>query len=97
MAREVTAMFAELRHLADRYAELHADRARLEVQITAAAEHRVQLEMEVAGLQSELEQERARIADLKAEGEQQAQEIARLSAELERARWPWWRRLSGRW
>jgi chromosome segregation ATPase len=92
MAHEVTAMFQELRSLADRYAELHADRARLEVQIEADAEHRARLEVEVVGLQSELDQEWARIADLKAEGEHQARENDRLSAELERARRSWWRR-----
>jgi hypothetical protein len=30
MAQEVTAMFQELRSLADRHAELHADRTQLE-------------------------------------------------------------------
>jgi hypothetical protein len=93
MAKEVAAMFQELRTLADRHAELHADRGRFEAQIEAAAEHRTRLEMDVAGLKSELEQERARIADLKAEGKHQAQEMDRLSAELERARRPWWRRV----
>jgi chromosome segregation ATPase len=96
VAQEVTAMFQELRSLAERHAELPADRARLEAQIAADAEHRAQLEMDVAGLQSELEQAGARIADLKAEGEHQAQENDRLHAELEQARRPWWRRLIGK-
>jgi chromosome segregation ATPase len=89
MAQEVTAMFQELRTLADRHAELHADRAR-------DAERRARLEMDVAGLQSELDQDRARIADLKDEGEHQAQEIDRLRAELEEVRRPWWRRWRGK-
>src|SRR5688500_6636245 len=58
--RDVAAMFAELRALADHHAELHADRARLEAQIAADAEHRARLEMDVAGLKSELDQESAR-------------------------------------
>jgi chromosome segregation ATPase len=85
MAQEVTAMFQELRSLAERHAELHADRGRLEARIEADAEHRASLEMDVAGLRSELDQECARSADLKAETEHQAREIERLSAELERA------------
>jgi septal ring factor EnvC (AmiA/AmiB activator) len=64
MAQEVAAMFQELRTLADRHAELHADRGRLEAQIAADAEHRARLEMDVAGLQLELKQERVRITDL---------------------------------
>jgi hypothetical protein len=87
MAQEVTAMFQELCSLADRHAELHADRAR-------DAERRGRLEMDVAGLQSELEQAGVRIADLKAEDEHQAQQIDRLSADLDRARWPWRRLIS---
>jgi chromosome segregation ATPase len=90
MAQEVAAMFQELRTLADRHAELHADRGRLEAQIAADAEHRARLEMAVAGLQTELEQDRARITDLMAEGHHQAKEIDRLQAKLARA---WWRRL----
>jgi uncharacterized protein (DUF3084 family) len=97
MAQEVAAMFQELRTLADRHAELQADRGRLEARIEADAEHRARLEMHVAGLKSELDQECARSADLKAEAEHRAQEIDRLSAELEQALRPWWRRLSGRW
>jgi hypothetical protein len=83
-------MFAELRALTDHHADLHADRARLEAQITAGAEHRARLEMDVTGLKSELDQECVRSADLKAEAEHQAREIDRLSAQLERARRPWW-------
>jgi hypothetical protein len=75
---------------------LHADRARLEAQIAADAEHRASLEMDVAGLKSELDQECARSADLKAEAEHQAREIDRLSTELEQARPPWWRLLGRR-
>jgi hypothetical protein len=93
MAQEVSAMFQELRSLANRHAELHADRARLEAQIVTDAERRTRLEMDVAGLQSELDQERARIADLKAEGEHQAQVLDRFQAKLARS---WWRRLLGR-
>jgi septal ring factor EnvC (AmiA/AmiB activator) len=89
-------MFQELRSLADRHAELHADRRRLEAWIEADAEHRARLEMDVARLKSELDQECTRSADLKAEAEHQARENDRLSNELERARRPWWRRLSGR-
>jgi hypothetical protein len=93
MAQEVTAMFQELRTLADRHAELYADRRRLEARIEADAEHRARLEMDVAGLKSELDQECARSADLKAESEHQTREIDRLSAQLEWARRSWWRRL----
>jgi hypothetical protein len=90
MAQEVTAMFQELRSLADLHAELHADRGRLEAQIEADAEYRARLEMDVAGVKSELDQECARSADLKAETEHQAREIDRLQAKLARS---WWRRL----
>jgi predicted nucleic acid-binding Zn-ribbon protein len=96
MAQEVTAMFQELRTLADRHAELHADRGRLEARIEADAEHHARLEMDVAGLKSKLDQECARSADLKAAAEHQTREVDRLSAELARARRPWWRRLMGR-
>ena len=82
-------MFEELRKLADRHAELHADRGRLEAQIEADAEHRTRLEKDVAGLKSELDQECARSADLKTEAEHQAREINRLSVELEQAGRPW--------
>jgi regulator of replication initiation timing len=95
MAQEVTAMFQELRSLAERHAELHADRGRLKARIEADAEQRARFEMDVTGLKSELDQECARSADMKAEAEHQAREIARLSAELEQARRPWWRRLIG--
>jgi hypothetical protein len=94
MAQEVSAMFQELRTLADRHAELHADRGRLEARIETDAEHRARLEMDVAGLKSELDQECARSADLKAEAEHQAREIDRLSAE--QAQRPWWRRMNFR-
>jgi hypothetical protein len=33
MARDVTTMFDELKALVDRYAEMHADRARLQVEL----------------------------------------------------------------
>src|SRR5688572_18948306 len=83
--QHVQVILQERRSLADRHAELHADRARLEAQIAADAEHRARLEME---------QERARITDLRAEAEhrpaKQAREIDRLSVKLERARRPWW-------
>ena len=88
-------MFQELRSLAERHAELHADRGRLEAQIAADAEHRVRLNMEVASLKSELDQECARSADMKAEAEHQVHKIDRLSAELEQTRRPWWHRLIG--
>jgi regulator of replication initiation timing len=96
MAQEVTAMFQELRSLAERHAELHADRGRLEAQIAAVVKHRARLEMDVAGLKSELNQECTRSADLKAEAQHQAHEINRLSADLEQARRPWWQGLVGR-
>jgi hypothetical protein len=35
MARDVATMFDELRAMANRYAELHADRARLQVELEA--------------------------------------------------------------
>ena len=94
-------MFEELHKLADRHAELHADRGRLKAQIAAGSdqrahwtEQRARLEMDVAGLKSELDQECTRSADLKAEAEHQAREIDRMASELERARRPWWRRFS---
>ena len=89
MARDVAAMFDELRRLADRHAELSADRARLEAEVGARLEAAA-----ASRMADEANRRAADLADrLAASIEEKAEALKALEAERRR---PWWRRLIGR-
>jgi hypothetical protein len=103
MARDVAIMFDELKVLADRHAELHSDRARLQ----AESEQRTR---ELDRLRDDQAAERARLLDqlvqARSEVENERAHSRSLTEQFERVhrnhrtdteheRRPWWRRLWG--
>jgi hypothetical protein len=103
MARDVSTMFDELKALADRHAELHSDRARLQ----AESEQRTR---ELERLRDDQAAERARLLDqlvqARSEVENERAHSRSLTEQFERVhrnhrtdteheRRPWWRRLWG--
>jgi uncharacterized coiled-coil protein SlyX len=103
MAQDVAGMFDELRAMADRHAELHTDRARLQ----AESEQRTR---ELERLRDDQAAERARLLDqlvqARSEVENERAHSRSLTEQFERVhrnhrtdteheRRPWWRRLWG--
>ena len=92
MARDVATMFDELKALADRHAELHADRARLQAELERERARIIDLQTESARARKEVENERAHSGTLVNQFEQVHREH-RIDTERERR--PWWKRLFG--
>jgi hypothetical protein len=93
MARDVVTMFDELRALADRHAELHADRARLQTELERERARIIDLQTESAQARKEVADERVHSSTLAGQFERVHQEH-RTDAERERRLW--WRRWFGR-
>ena len=93
MARDVANMFDELKALADRHAELHGDRARLQAELESARARIIDLQAESAQVCKEVADERVHSGTLINQFERVHREHRTAT---ERERWPWWRRLIGR-
>ncbi len=103
MVRDVAIMFDELKALADRHAELHHDRARLQAESEQRtreldrlrddhAAERARLLDQLVQARSEVENERAHSRSLTEQFER-VHRNHRIDTEHERR--PWWRRLWG--
>ena len=86
MAQDVAGMFDKLRALADRHAELHADRARLEAELERArqdadrhADHAAELEQ----VRDELDRARQDAGLWRDEADRERARIANLQADAE--------------
>jgi regulator of replication initiation timing len=93
MARDVATMFDELRALADRQAELHADRTQLQAELESARARIIDLQAESAQVRKEVADERVHSGTVVNQFERVHREHR---TDTERERWPWWRRLIGR-
>jgi chromosome segregation ATPase len=103
MARDVANMFDELRALADRHAELHADRARLEAGLERLQDERNRAILDADQAREDIKRQHehantmlGQINDLndsleRLRRERQA-EVGRLRAELKQERIRWWHR-----
>ena len=96
-------MFDELRTLADKHAELHADRARLETVIERLQDERNSAVLNADQAQEELKRQRdqanallSQVEDLNGSLDQMRRErqaeVGRLRAELKQERIRWWHR-----
>jgi chromosome segregation ATPase len=83
MAREVATMFDELKALADRHAELHADRARLQAELESARVRIVDLHSQSIQARKEAEDAQAHARNLTEQFERVHREH-RIDTELER-------------
>ena len=99
MARDVATMFDELKALADKHAELHADRARLQAELEKDRFHIANLQAESARLLDQLSQARSETANERAHSRSLSEQFERVHREhrtdTDRERRPWWRRLFG--
>jgi predicted nucleic acid-binding Zn-ribbon protein len=103
MARDVATMFDELRALADRHAELHADRARLQAGLERLQDERNSAVLSADQAQQEIKRQRdqanallSQVEDLNGSLDQMRRErqaeVGRLRAELKQERIRWWHR-----
>jgi hypothetical protein len=92
MARDVAGMFDELQAMADRHAEMHADRARLTAELESARARIIDLHTESTQARKEAVDERAHSRTL-ADQFERVHRNHRIDTEHERR--PWWRRLLG--
>jgi chromosome segregation ATPase len=102
-ARDVATMFDELRALADRQAELHADRARLQAGLERLQDERNSVVLSADQAQQEIKRQRdqtnallSQVEDLNGSLDQMRRErqaeVGRLRAELKQERIRWWHR-----
>jgi chromosome segregation ATPase len=93
MARDVATMFDELRTLADRHAEVHGDRARLQAELESAR-------VRIIDLHSQSTQARKEAEDAQAHSRNLAEQFERVHREhridVEHERRSWWQRIFGR-
>jgi hypothetical protein len=103
MARDVATMFDELRAMADRHADLHADRARLEAGLERLQDERNRAVLDADQAQEEIKRQRdqansllSQVEDLNDSLDQMRRErqaeVGRLRAELKQERIRWWHR-----
>jgi predicted nucleic acid-binding Zn-ribbon protein len=103
MARDVATMFDELKALADRHAELHADRARLQAGLERLQDERNSAVLNADQAQQEIKRQRdqanallSQVEDLNDSLDQMRRErqaeVGRLRAELKQERIRWWHR-----
>jgi chromosome segregation ATPase len=103
MARDVATMFDELRALADKHAELHADRARLQAGLERLQDERNSAVLSADQAQQEIKRQRdqanallSQVEDLNGSLDQMRRErqaeVGRLRAELKQERIRWWHR-----
>jgi hypothetical protein len=103
MARDVTTMFDEMKALADKHAELHSDRARLQAESEQRTRELDRLRddqaAERARLLDQLAQTRSEAANERAHSRSLSEQFERVHREhrddADRERRPWWRRLLG--
>jgi predicted nucleic acid-binding Zn-ribbon protein len=103
MARDVATMFDELRALADKHAELYADRARLQAGLERLQDERNSAILNADQAQEEIKRQRdqanallSQVEDLNGSLDQMRRErqaeVGRLRAELKQERIRWWHR-----
>ena len=103
MARDVSVMFDELKALADKQAELHADRARLQAGLERLQDERNSAVLSDDQAQQEIKRQRdqanallSQVEDLNGSLDQMRRErqaeVGRLRAELKQERIRWWHR-----
>jgi predicted nucleic acid-binding Zn-ribbon protein len=103
MARDVATMFDELKALADRHAELHADRARLQAGLERLQDERNSAVLNADQAQQEIKRQRdqanallSQVEDLNDSLDQMRRErqaeVGQLRAELKQERIRWWHR-----
>ena len=103
MARDVAAMFDELKALADRHTEMHADRARFQAGVERLQDERNSAVLSADQAQQEIKRQRdqanallSQVEDMNGSLDQirreRQAEVGRLRAELKQERIRWWHR-----